>query len=274
KVDAPGALLHDNPITDDPAAINKTLSVNIFTPCIAVTKQCDGAPFAVGAPIKFTGSVSNCGDVLLVNVGVVDDKAGVVLGPTNTLDPGAVLSFSGSYIPTGNPCGPFTDTVTASGTAPLDTPVGVTATASATCPVATTPGIKVTKTCDATIPFGTTKINVSGDVSNTGDVPLTGVSVVDSDGTTLIGPVDLAVGGTAHYTGRFTVAVGCGPFTDTVTATGTNICTLEGVSSTASCNTTVTTAPCISVTKNCGPATANLVNGTATYTVDGSVTNC
>src|SRR5262249_61943011 len=121
------------------------------------------------------------------------------------------------------PCGPSTDPAPASGTAPLDNPVIVTATASATCPVISSPAIKVTKSCDASIEFGTTNINVSGDVSNTGNVPLTGVKVVDSDGTTLIGPIDLAIGGTAHYTGSISVADGCVRLTDTVTVAVTHI---------------------------------------------------
>jgi hypothetical protein len=257
-VDAPGALLHDNSLRDDTADINKALSVNVFTPCITVTKRCDGAPFAFGQPIKFSGSVSNCGDILLANVRVVDSVVGVVLGPTNTLAPGAVVSFSGSYNPTGNLCGPFTDTVTATGTAPLDNPVTVTATASATCPVISSPAIKVTKSCDASIEFGTTNVNVSGDVSNTGNVPLTGVKVVDSDGTTLIGPIDLAVGGSAHYTGTITVPVGSGPFTDTATATGTDICAQQPVTATASCTSTVLQQPQLSLIKTANPANPKL----------------
>src|SRR5439155_20156859 len=54
---------------------------------------------------------------------------------------------------------------------------------SCTTTVPTTPCILVTKTCPATVPFGTTSISFSGIVTNCGDVTLTGVKVVDDNGT-------------------------------------------------------------------------------------------
>src|SRR5205814_10702446 len=67
--------------------------------------------FAVGDPIKFKGSVTNIGNVTLVNVTVVDSTAaGTVLSGV-TLAPGTSASYSGSYTASG--CGPFTNVVTA-----------------------------------------------------------------------------------------------------------------------------------------------------------------
>jgi hypothetical protein len=69
----------------------------------------------------------------------------------------------------------------------------------------------------------------------------TGVTVTNSDGTILLGPFDLAVGASSNYSGTITVPVGCGPFTNTVTATGD----MDGlaVGASATCVTTVTVYP-------------------------------
>jgi hypothetical protein len=38
--------------------------VNVFRPCIQVTKACATNCTPVGQPIGFTGTVTNCGDVV------------------------------------------------------------------------------------------------------------------------------------------------------------------------------------------------------------------
>jgi SdrD B-like domain len=271
KVADAGALVQDNPQQDDGAAIIKTLSVNVFNPCIQVTKQCNGGPFGYGQPISFVVTVTNCGDVQLGSVTVVDDEAG-----TNTtlisgliLQPGQGTTFTTNYIPSGNPCGPFTNNVTATGLARLSIPATVSSTASAVCTVITAPCISVTKTCPSNIVYGTTSYPVSGVVNNCGNVPLV-VTVVDAGNfTNSLGTIQ--PGGSAPYSATITVPVGCGPFTDTVTATGNDGCNGSDVTSSASCTTTVTTAPCIRVTKNCP---ASIAYGTTSYTVSGVVTNC
>jgi hypothetical protein len=236
-------------------------------PAIAVTKSCDPSIEFGTTTIHVNGTVSNTGNVPLSGVTVVDSDGTTLVGPIS-LAVGASAPYSGTTtVAVG--CGPFTDTVTATGTN-ICTLAAVTATAQCTTTVRTSPGIAVTKSCDPSIPFGTTTIHVNGTVSNTGDVPLSGVTVVDSDGTTLVGPISLAVGASAPYSGTITVAVGCGPFTDTVTATGTNICTLAPVTATARCTTTVTTAPAIAVTKSCD---ASIEYGTTTIHVNGTVSN-
>jgi choice-of-anchor A domain-containing protein len=251
-VDAPGALLHDNTLRDDLANINKTVSVNVFTPCIAVTKQCVNPCTPYGQPIQFSGTVTNCGDIVLTGVTVVDNHAGTVLGPIVLQPggtPGSSANYSGSYTPTGTGtalCGPLMDTVTATGTAPVDpTPVTTSATATAACRVCTSPCISVTKTCPSQIPCGTTSYIASGVVINCGDVPLNNITVVDSDGTTLLALPTLAVGGSQPYSGTIKVPAGTssGPISDTVTASGNDSCTAKSVTANASCTTTLLACP-------------------------------
>jgi hypothetical protein len=120
-------------------------------------------------------------------------------------------------------------------------------------------------------------------VNNCGNVPLVNVTVVDDNGTPgnpaddiTINIGSLAVGGSAPYSANNTVPVGCGPFTDTVVASGNNQCSGAPVqSSPASCTTLVTTAPAIAVTLACPvqpTVTGNLIIYTGTVSNSGNVT--
>lgn len=115
-------------------AVTIPYSYAIAWPCIEVTKACTNA-VAIGEPIFFTGTVTNCGAGTLTNVTVVDDNGTVgyfpddvtVLGPIS-LAPGASVPYSGSYTPA---ISPSTNTVIATADYPGWPPA--TDTASATC---------------------------------------------------------------------------------------------------------------------------------------------
>jgi hypothetical protein len=271
--------------------------VFIVNPHITVTKQCvtNCAPFSspYGQDINFSGTVCNDGDNGLAGVTVIDDPAATITfatltslgnpfpaGGGGTLLPTECVTFTGSYTPTGNLCGPFTDTVTATGTDFSDDPnfvaVTVTNTASATCLVCTTPCIEITKNCPATIAFGSTSYPVDGIVTNCGNVPLTGVVVTDNNGTpgntgddTTFNVGDLAVGGSAPWNSTVSVPAGfCGSITNTASVTGTNVCGGASVTDTATCVTTIECQPCIDVLKGvvCAPATGIVgCDGSLTY---------
>lgn len=83
------------------------------------------------------------------------------------------------------------------------------------------PAVAVTKDCVATVnPDGTTvTVSVGGQVCNTGDVDLTGVSVVDDRAGTLLSGATLAPNACAAYSGSYTSLSLSN--SDTVTATGT-----------------------------------------------------
>src|SRR5205085_950748 len=115
--------------------------------------------------------------------------------------------------------------------------------------------------------------------TNCGNVPLIGVVVVDDNGTPgspsddIIIPIGtLDVGGSTPWTATNTLSgTSCGPFTNTATATGTNLCTgaLVGPAA-AACVTVVTTSPHIAVTMNC-PVAPAITGGLITYS--GTVSN-
>ena len=89
-------------------------------PVLVVTKSCPPNPVPPGGVLVFTGTVTNLGSVLLTNVQVVDSQPAPgtpVLGPL-TLEPGQGLVFTNSYRVPPCACGPFSDTLLATGTSP------------------------------------------------------------------------------------------------------------------------------------------------------------
>ena len=267
------------------------LPLIVLQPCVSITKNCNGGPFLYGQPIAFAGVITNCSahqatpsNATLYVQSLNDNPAATIHFATTTsggrtfdgtLQQDESVVYSGSYLPQSNLCGPFTDTVQVV-TADL-TGFTVTNSASAICTITTTPCIGVTKTCPGSIVYGTTNYVVSGVVTNCGNVPLIGVTVVDDNGTPGNAADDITiniggipVGGSFPYSATNTVPVGCGPFTDTVVATGNDTCSGAGVTNRASCTTIVITAPAIAVMKVCPP---NPVQPGGLMIVTGTVTN-
>src|SRR5262249_9135053 len=173
---------------------------------------------------------------------------------------GHISNYSGTItVPVG--CGPFTNTVTFTASSTGLRPVSVTKVTTVT------PALSLTENCDASIPYGTTTIHLSGTVTNIDPCATAqGVTLTNSDGTILLGPIDLAGGAGTNYSATITVPVGCGPFTSTVTAIG------DGLAASASATgvTTVTVYPTdITVCNDpgeCGAVVTYATAGCATLT--------
>src|SRR5207247_3033173 len=108
------------------------------------------------ATISYHGYVTNCGDIQLTNVTIVDSRPGPLIVLTNgfpavppfSLDVGGVLTFSGSYTSTlAEVCaGTATNTATASGTDIVGGPnATVTSSDTTNCPICFTPSFILTK---------------------------------------------------------------------------------------------------------------------------------
>jgi hypothetical protein len=208
------------------------------SPRITVTKNCSPIPTLRGALYTFTGSVTNTGNVTLINVIVVNDQPTnntPVLGPI-TLAPGAWTNFTGSYIA---PlcCCEVVDTLTVTGQDRC-TAASVSASATQVCPLLTTPRLTVTEVCPATqVPVGGLLI-FSGSVSNAGDITLTNVYVLSPQpGNTapVLGPLELAPGESETFNGSYVVT----GVTNIVVASGTDICQARTVTTTANCSGTI-----------------------------------
>jgi uncharacterized repeat protein (TIGR01451 family) len=122
--------------------------------------------------------VTNCGDVTLTGVSVVDDMLGSITLGSTTLTPGQSTTGTATYVVVeGDLPGPIVNTGTASGTDPVGDPVSDSDTESVS--ITYTACIDVDKEADVSSAGIGDTITYTFTVTNCGDVTLTGVSVVD-----------------------------------------------------------------------------------------------
>ena len=215
-------------ITANPRTVtstNNTTCSAFLTPGIKVTKACPAGPAAPGQLLTFSGSVSNTGNVTLMNIVVVNDQPAphTPVFTRASLVPGAVANFTGGYSAPTN-CS-VTDTLTANAT--TESGVPVTSTASATCPITTTPGITVTKVCPVTPGVSGGSSGNSGVVRNSGNITLNNVVLVSdrpAPNTVVFTVASLAPGGSANYSVTFTVPLNVCSVTTAVRVTGNDSC--------------------------------------------------
>ncbi len=242
----------------------------VTSPAIEVTQICPVVLVAPGGVLTYTGTVRNSGEGTLTNIVVSDDRSGIApVFTIATLAPGASASFSGSYVTLTNCC-LDSSTVTARGQS-ICAGTTVSATATRTCALLTSPKIAVTKICRPGVLRAGDLLSYRGTVSNAGTITLTDIEVVnDRPGSApLLGRLTLAPGETATYFATYLIPPDfCG--TDTVTATGLDLCTKTPVTAKVTTTCPVTTEPAISVVKNC-PAVPTPLGGLHVYT--GTVKN-
>ncbi|WP_372968591.1 beta strand repeat-containing protein, partial [Microbacterium sp.] len=245
-----------------------TVATVAAAPAIAITKSATGGGGGVGSVVTYTFRAVNTGNVTLTGVGVADPLAG--LGPleyewpgaTGTLAPGQAVVATAAYTVTQADvnAGVITNTATASGAgggATVSASSGVVSTPTA----AIAPALAVTKTgtLSGTGAAGDT-ITYDFTVRNSGNVTLTGVSLVDP----LIGTAAVslsgwagaagtlqpgqAVSGTATYTVKQS-DVDAGAVANTATATGTPP-RGAAVSATAPSTVRIAAVPSISIVKS------------------------
>ena len=248
------------------------MNTEVSQPCIGIAVQCVGGVGENGA-ITFTGTVTNCGNNTLVGVTVTNFVNGGQSHVTfiNTLITNQVASFSGSWIPS-NACLASTATFVAQGVDQFTThPRTVTASANTTCSDVLTPGIKVTKTCPVN-PVGPGQmLTFSGTVSNTGNVMLTNIIVLNSQpapNTPVFTRATLAPGEVVSFNGSYTAPASCS-VDDTLTATAASRCGVL-VASTATATCPILTTPRLAMTFLC-PTNPIVPGSVVTYT--GSVSN-
>lgn len=259
-------VIHQND-TDSQGGGNQGVNTQVSQPCIGLVAQCTGSVGETGA-IRFSGTVTNCGNDTLVNVTVtnyVNGGAFPVTFITNILSHQSA-SFSGSYVPL-NPCSPSTITLVAAGTDQYTlNPRTVTSSTTNTCADTLTAGILVTKTCPAQPVAPGQLLTFSGTVSNTGNVTLTGIVVVNNQpaaNTMVFTAAALAPGAITNFTGSYLAPTNCS-VTDTLIATAASVCGIP-VTNSASATCALITTPAISVSLNC-PATPPLAGTVLTYT--------
>jgi len=189
----------------------------------------------VGDKVNYTFTVTNTGNVPLTGVTITDPKFTVIGGPISlAVGQSDSLTFTGSYNLTQNDinAGKVDNTATATGTTPDNTPV--TDEHTKTVDVPQDESIELVKdgVLDMTVVPPVDEANV-GDiihytftVTNTGNVPLTNVTVTDPKITVSGGPISLAIGqsDSSTFTGSYTLIqadITAGQVDNNATATGT-----------------------------------------------------
>ena len=239
------------------------------TPGIGVTLVCPATNAVAGGVITYTGTVTNSGNVILNNVIVVNSQAGTVLIVPN-LAPHASSNFTASFITPTNACS-VSSTVTATGRNNCNEQVVVTNTASTICTLNTTPGIKVTKLCPQRPVSPGQQFTFTGSVSNTGNVTLTNIVVVNnqpSNNTPVFTLPSLAPGAVANFSASYVAPTNCS-VTDTLTAIGRSICGFA-VTNTDTKTCPILTTPAIVVFTSCP---TNQVGQGGLFTFSGTVSN-
>lgn len=195
---------------------------------VTVVKSHDEATFVAGQVIHYHFEVTNTGDVTLDPVVVNDSVIGPVTCPQTTLAAGASMTCNANYqaTPANFTAGVINNTVTVTGTPP--TGPAVTDSDSDTIPAAGgNPAIEVEKSHTPGAFTAGTEITYTFDVTNTGNVPLTDLVLVDS----VLGTIadcddrDLAVNGTTQCRATYTATgadVAAGTIDNEVKATGTD----------------------------------------------------
>lgn len=200
-------------------------------PAITVMKDCSPAgPHLEGDNITYTYNVCATGsEEDLVNVVLTDNIFGQV-GTVATLAQGTCQQVTYVHTVTAADvaAGSINNTVTATADG-ADSGVPVTSSDNHTAPTAITPApsISLEKDCADTGPYrvGET-VNVTFNITNTGNVPLTNVTVSDPSATVSGGPLSLAIGASdsSSITATYVVTqamVDAGSFTNTATVQGT-----------------------------------------------------
>ncbi|MHB8523233.1 MAG: DUF7507 domain-containing protein, partial [Limisphaerales bacterium] len=242
----------------------------ITIPRIAITQNCPPNPVSPGGLLAYSGSISNAGNITLTNIVVTNDRSGATpLLTAATLAPGASAIFTGSYT------APTSGDATSSSTVRAASLCGVAVTnsASSTCPILTTPGIAITKACPPQPVTAGGTLEYTGTVTNTGNVTLTNVIVVDNHpapNTPVLGPITLAPGAGTNFAGSYTAALDACATTDTLIATGNNGSTGLPVTNSVSATCPIISIPSIAITQNCPP---NPVSPGGLLTYSGSISN-
>ena len=286
----------DNGVTDAPAGTSSGQAAFDFVPtaaCAAISIDKHASPPVdvngdgltdAGDTIQYTFTVTNTGVLTLSSVGVNDPKAGTVTCPQTTLAPAAseLCTATSVYTITAADvtAGTVHNSATAEGTPPgAVTPVVSLPSTTDTPTAAPAPALSLVKSADPSDAAAYTPgqlITYHFVVTNTGNVPMNGISVDESQfsGTGTMSPATcpsptLALGEQEVCTATYTLTqadVDAGSLTNTAVAngtpTGSNVSVPSGPSSVTIPQ---TPAPGISLVKSVDSATVNAAGEQVTY---------
>jgi uncharacterized repeat protein (TIGR01451 family) len=272
----------------DPTPGNNT-STNTALPAGLAIEKNAGDPVDVngngiadaGDTIQYTFDVTNTGDVTVTGITVDDPLVGAVTCPQASLEPGAgqLCAADDVYVITPDDVagGSVDNTATVRGTTPDGEEFESGPSSTSTPTTAPAPGITVVKSADleGTAYEPGQEVTYHFVVTNTGNVPLTGVTVDEGDfsGTGDLSVIDcpattLAVGDQMVCEAGYTLTVAdvdAGEITNSATATGTPVGGTPITSTPSEVTIPTPAAPGISVAKTAAPGTITTAGQTVTY---------
>ena len=264
------------PTGPDVTDSDSTDTLILSDPSIALDKSAgpvvdgDGNGADAGDTIDFEFVVTNTGNVTLDPVSVDDPAVGAVDCPVDVLAPDDSTTCTATYTLTqlDVDAGHFANTATASGTPPVGGPVDDED--STDTPVTAGPALSLDKSAgpvvdaDGNGPDAGDTVDYTFEVSNTGNVTLTGIGVTDPTVAGVVCPdTTLAPGDTTTCTATYTLTqadVDAGEVVNTATASGTPP-TGPPVEATDTVTTAVPAAPAITLDKSAGPIVDGDANG-------------
>ncbi|MGH9878226.1 MAG: DUF7507 domain-containing protein, partial [Nitrososphaerales archaeon] len=171
-------------------------STTVIEPAIDVVKDINPSKVESGGQINVTANVTNTGNTELTGLTAVDSEAGALACGDTTLSPGESTLCTGSF----NPVASGANTVNATANHQLGS---VSDTDSRDFEVIN-PDIQVVKDISPSKVESGGQINVTANVTNTGDTTLSNVAAVDSEaGALACGDTTLSPGESTLCTGSF-----------------------------------------------------------------------
>ncbi|RMF30873.1 MAG: hypothetical protein D6759_11090, partial [Chloroflexi bacterium] len=170
-------------ITGKVGMVTGTASVDAIYPALDLKTAPDATMIYVGESVTFTYRLTNTGDVTLTQVAVVDDNGtpgepgdDLTVCAGLTLPAGATAQCARSAVLDDD----FAGSATASGQDPLGHPVSDTGSAAVTV---ISPALAATVVPTPALVYSGSRVTFTYRLTNTGDVTLTQVAVVDDNGT-------------------------------------------------------------------------------------------
>ena len=233
---------------------------------ISIEKSANVSTATLDDVIVYSYRITNNGTISLTNIILVDDKLGTITSGLS-LPPGAITVITNYTVLSSDfiafPVTNLVNTATVSGT-DFTTAV-VTGTDTLTVTLVYTPQIAISKTANVSVTKPGETITYTFDITNTGNVTLTNITLTDD----LLGPITVGSplapnGGNTTATMTYTVLVGDVPaITNTATVTGDDILSRPITDSTTHVVSVQEVLLAITAT-NSSP---NIVNSTTLFTV-------
>ncbi len=256
-----------------------TIALNA-QPGLSVVKSANMASFAsTGQVVTFTFTVTNIGNVAVSALSVADPRTSGVTCAATSLGVAESTTCTGSHAVTQNDldAGSIVNTASATATPAFGPAIAPVSSNTVTIPASQTAGLSVVKGTSATSFSAVgSSLAFTFDVTNIGNVSLTGVTVTDPTATGVSCPSgSLAAGATMRCTGQHTVTqadLDAGSVINTASVTGTPP---SGPPITPVSSNTVTVpaaqAPQLTVTKTTSSGSFSAVGQSVPFTIN--VTN-